>query len=185
MMKEISLHILDAAENSLRAGASLITILVWVDEKHDRLTTIITDDGEGMKEEVLLRVTDPFFTTRTTREVGLGIPFFQYAAEQTGGSFSISSEAEKGTKVEAVFSLSHIDRMPLGDMNSTIETLILCHPDKDFFYTYRYNESSFELDTRSFRSILLDIPLYEPRISSFIKEYLRENKSEIDGDAAI
>ncbi len=185
MMKEISLHILDAAENSLRAGAHLISILVWVDVKKDRLTTIITDDGVGMIEEVLLRVTDPFFTTRTTRGVGLGIPFFQYAAEITGGSFSICSEPGKGTKVEAVFSLSHIDRMPLGDMNSTIETLILCHPDKDFFYTYRYNDSSFELDTRSFRSILLDIPLYEPEISAFIKEYLRENKSEIDGDAAI
>ena len=139
-MKEISLHILDAAENSLRAGASLISILVWVDERNDCLTTVITDDGKGMTEETLLT---------------------------------------------AVFSLSCIDRMPLGDINSTIETLILCHPDKNFFYTYRFNEAAFELDTRSFRKILLDIPLNEPEISAFIKEYLRENKSEIDGDAAI
>ena len=184
-MKEISLHILDAAENSLRAGASLISILVWVDERNDRLTTVITDDGKGMTEETLLRVTDPFFTTRSTRNVGLGIPFFKYAAEITGGSFSIWSKPEKGTTVTAVFSLSCIDRMPLGDINSTIETLILCHPDKNFFYTYRFNEAAFELDTRSFRKILLDIPLNELEISAFIKEYLRENKSEIDGDAAI
>lgn len=184
-MKEISLHILDAAKNSLDAGASLISILVWVDERCDRMTTVITDNGKGMTKEALSRVTDPFFTTRSTRNVGLGIPFFKHAAEQTGGSFSIWSEPGKGTTVTAVFSLSHIDRMPLGDISSTIETLILCHPDKDFFYTYRYNEAAFELDTRNFRKILLDIPFYEPEISAFIKEYLRENKSEIDGDAVI
>jgi anti-sigma regulatory factor (Ser/Thr protein kinase) len=185
MMTEISLNILDAAENSARADALLISILVWVDTGNDRLTTVITDDGCGMTKDELTKVMDPFFTTRKTRKVGLGIPFFKYAAECTGGTFTIQSKPGCGTTITAVFGLSHIDRMPLGNINGTIETLITCHPDKDFLYTYRYNESSFELDTRNFRKILGDIPFDEPEISSFIKEYLRENKSETDGDAAI
>lgn len=185
MMTEISLHILEAAENSARADASLISILVWVDTENDRLTTVIADDGCGMTKDEVTKVTDPFFTTRKTRQVGLGIPFLKYAAECTGGEFSVQSKPEQGTSVTAVFLLSHIDCMPLGDINGTIETLITCHPDKDFLYTYRYNNSSFELDTRNFRKILGDIPFDEPEIYSFIKEYLRENKSETDGDAAI
>lgn len=185
MMTEISLHILDAAENSVRADASLISILVWVDRGNDRLTAVITDDGCGMTKNETLKVTDPFYTTRKTRRVGLGIPFFKYAAECTGGDFSIQSIPGQGTSVTAVFQLSHIDRMPLGDINGTITTLITCNPDKDIHYIYRYNDSSFELDTRNFRKILGDIPFDEPKISSFIKEYLRENKLETDGDAAI
>lgn len=184
-MTEISLNILDVAENSTRAGASLVSIAVFTDRAADQLTVIIRDNGRGMTEEEAARAADPFFTTRTTRKVGLGIPFFKYAAESTGGSFSIESEPGTGTAVTAVFGLSHIDRMPLGDINCTIETLITCHPDTDFLYHYRYNEASFELDTRSFRRILGDIPLNAPEVSAFIKEYLRENKLETDGGAVI
>jgi anti-sigma regulatory factor (Ser/Thr protein kinase) len=185
MMTEISLNILDVAENSTRAGASLVTILVTVDSAADKLIVIIKDDGCGMTKEQVLHVTDPFFTTRETRKVGLGVPFFKYAAESTGGSFSIESEPLAGTAVTAVFGLSHIDRMPLGDINSTIETLITCHPDTDFLYTYRYNQASFELDTRAFREILGDIPFDTPEISAYIREYLKENKLETDGGAVI
>ncbi|WP_367567354.1 ATP-binding protein [Lacrimispora sp.] len=185
MMTEISLNILDVAENSTRAGASLVTISVAADTAADLLTVTIKDDGCGMTKEQAEQVTDPFFTTRKTRKVGLGVPFFKYAAESTGGSFSIESEPGKGTVVTAVFGLSHIDRMPLGDMNSTIETLITCHPDTDFLYTYRYNDSSFELDTRAFREILEGIPFDTPEVRTYIKEYLSENKSETDGGAAL
>lgn len=129
MMTEISLNVLDVSENSTRAGASLVTILVTADTVHDNLTIVIADDGCGMTAEQVAHVTDPFFTTRTTRKVGLGIPFFKYAAESTGGSFLIESEPGKGTTVTAVFGLSHIDRMPLGDMNATIHNLIVYHPD--------------------------------------------------------
>lgn len=185
MMTEISLNILDVAENSTRAGASLITILVSVNTLTDKLTVQLTDDGCGMTKEQLEHVTDPFFTTRTTRKVGLGIPFFKYAAESTGGSFSIESEPGIGTKTTAVFGLSHIDRMPLGDMNSTIQTLITCHPDTDFLYIYGYNEASFELDTRLFREILGEIPFDSPEVAAYIREYLFENKLETDGGAVI
>ena len=162
-MTEISLNVLDVAENSTRAGAALVAITAAVDTASDLLTITIADDGCGMTEEQVAHVTDPFFTTRKTRKVGLGIPFFKYAAESTGGSFTIDSTPGAGTTVTAVFGLSHIDRMPLGDMNSTIETLITCHPDTDFLYTYRYNDASFVLDTREFREILGISPLIHPR----------------------
>lgn len=182
-MTEISLNILDVSENSTRAGASLVSIQLEADTIDDRLTVIIADNGCGMTREQVQQVTDPFFTTRTTRKVGLGVPFFKYAAESTGGSFSIESEPGVGTRVTAVFVLSHIDRMPLGDISSTIHTLIVCHPDTDFLYTYRYNHKSFILDTRQFREILGDIPFHTPEVSSYIMDYLTENKTETDDGA--
>ena len=185
MMTEISLNVLDVSENSTRAGASLVTILVTADTADDKLTIVIADDGCGMTEEQVAHVTDPFFTTRTTRKVGLGIPFFKYAAESTGGNFHIESEPGKGTSVTAVFGLSHIDRMPLGDITSTIHNLIIYHPDTDFIYTYQYDDSSFTLDTRQMREILDGIPLNAPEVSDYILEYLTENKQETDGGAII
>lgn len=184
-MTEISLNVLDVAENSTRAGAKLVTITVNADAAADRLTIIIQDDGCGMTEEQVSHVTDPFFTTRTTRKVGLGVPFFKYAAESTGGSFSIESQVGAGTTVTAVFGLSHIDRMPLGDISSTIHTLIVYHPETDFLYTYQYNDKSFTLDTRQFREILGDVPFDTPDVSSYIMEYLTDNKSETDGGAVL
>lgn len=183
MMPEISLNILDVAENSTRAGAALVEITVEADTAGDRLTIIIADDGCGMTPEQVAQVTDPFFTSRTTRKVGLGVPFFKYAAESTGGSFTITSQPGVGTTVKAVFTLSHIDRMPLGDITSTIHTLIVYHPGTDFLYRYCYNGSSFLLDTREFREILGDVPFSTPDVSDYIKEYLTENKLETDGGA--
>ena len=148
MMPEISLNILDIAENSVRANASLIRITVSVQPKEDTLTIIIEDDGCGMTPEQVSRVQDPFFTTRTTRKVGLGVPFFKQAAESTGGSFQIDSEKGKGTTVKAVFGLSHIDRMPLGDISSVIHTLVIFNEHIRFRYTYRFEEKNFALDPR-------------------------------------
>lgn len=177
------MNVLDVAENSTRAGASLVQISVETDTVADRMTVTIADDGCGMSQEQVSRVTDPFFTSRTTRKVGLGIPFFKYAAESTGGSFAITSTEGVGTTVTAVFVLSHIDRMPLGDMNSTIHTLMIGHPETDFLYRYGYNGRSFTLDTRQFRQILGDVPFDVPEISEYIKEYLAENQLETDGGA--
>lgn len=183
MMPEISLNILDVAENSTKAGARLVTITVDADVSADRLTVVIGDDGCGMTREQVGQVADPFFTSRTTRKVGLGVPFFKYAAESTGGSFCIDSKPGEGTTVTAVFVLSHIDRMPLGDMDATIHTLVVYHPDIEFVYTYRYNGKSFVLDTRELREILGDIPFDTPEISTYIMEYLTENRNETDGGA--
>ena len=185
-MPEISLNILDVAENSVRAEASLVEITVSVQPAEDTLTVLIRDDGCGMTPEQVSAVQDPFFTTRTTRKVGLGVPFFKQAAESTDGSFRIDSEKGKGTTVEAVFTLSHIDRMPLGDISSTIHTLIVFNEQLDFRYTYRYGEKSFVLDTREMREMLGgDLSFSEPEISGFIKEYLETNKAETDGGADV
>ena len=182
-MPEISLNILDVAGNSIRARAALVEITVDVQPADDSLAVTVKDNGEGMTEEEVSHVEDPFFTTRTTRKVGLGIPFFRQAAVSAGGSFQIDSEKGKGTTVSAVFGLSHIDRMPLGDISSVIHTLIVFN---EHVGTYRYGERSFVLDTRRMREILgEDISFREPEVSAFIKEYLESGKAETDGGADI
>ena len=180
-MKELSLNILDIAENSVRAGAKLITIEVTEDPAADRLTIRISDDGCGMSPELLASVCDPFTTTRTTRKVGLGIPLFKEAAEMAGGDFSITSEVGKGTVTTATFTRSHIDRMPLGDVASTIATLIQCNDDREFLYRYTFDQNSFTLDTRELRQVLGGVPLCEPDVVCWIREYIRQNTNEING----
>ena len=180
MMTEISLNVLDVAENSIRARADFIQIRVTVDCTLDRLTIIIADNGCGMTAEQITHVEDPFFTTRTTRSVGFGVPFFKYAAECTGGELTIISEPNKGTVVTAIFVLSHIDRMPLGDMTSTMHTLITLNTDIDFLYTYIVGKKSFTLDTREFREILGNVPFNIREVSTYIKDYLRENTEEVN-----
>ena len=186
MMPEISLNILDVAENSIRAQASLVEIEVDVQPAQDILAVTIRDNGRGMTAEEAAHAEDPFFTTRTTRKVGLGIPFFRQAAVSTGGSFQIDSEKGKGTTVKAVFGLSHIDRMPLGDISSVIHTLIVFNGHIRFRYTYRYGEKCFVLDTREIREILGEgISLREPQVFAFIKEYLESGKTDTDEGADI
>ena len=185
MMTEISLNILDVAENSTRAGASLVTIIVEVSTAEDYLKVIIDDDGCGMSAEQVEKVTDPFFTTRKTRKVGLGVPFFKMAAESSGGSFDIVSEVGVGTRVTAVFGFSNIDRMPLGDIGSTIHNLIIYHLETEFRFEYSVDGRSFVLDTREMKEILGDVPLNAPEISAYIKEYLDENKKETDKEVLV
>ena len=185
MLPEISLNILDIAQNSIRAEATVIEISVLVDQGKDTLTVIINDDGCGMTPEQVASVEDPFFTTRSTRKIGLGVPFFRMAALITGGSFEINSEVQVGTKVKAVFVLSHIDRMPLGDINSTIHTLVTYNTNIDFVYTYEFDGESFVLDTRQMKEILGGVPVDSPEVSAYIKEYLDENKKETDGGALL
>lgn len=185
MMTEISLNILDVAENSTRAEASLVSISVDVSTEDDYLKVIIEDDGCGMSEEQVKKVTDPFFTTRTTRKVGLGVPFFKMAAESSGGSFDIVSEVGTGTRVTAVFGFSNIDRMPLGDISSTIHNLIVYHPETDFCFRYNVDGREFTLDTREMKEILGGVPLDTPEISAYIKEYLEENKKETDKEVLV
>lgn len=183
-MQEISLNILDLAQNAISAGATLIEIEIDEQPQADTLSVRIEDNGCGMGEATLKSVADPFYTTRTTRKVGLGLPLFKMAAEQTGGHFLIDSAKGKGTVVHGVFGLSHIDRMPLGDMTATMVTLITCNPGLDFVYIRRLGEKSFDLDTRQMREILGDVPLGSSEVTAFIKEYLVENELELMGGAA-
>ncbi len=179
------MNILDVAQNSIRAGADLIRIEIAVDTAADTMTVVIDDNGCGMTKAQAHEAEDPFFTTRTTRKVGLGVPFFKMAAQAAGGSFSLCSEPGQGTEVTAVFGYSHIDRMPLGDISATIHTLITMNTAIDFFYKYSYNGRFFVLDTREFKEILGDVPLNAPEVSDYIMAYLQENKAEIDGGAVL
>lgn len=182
MMTEISLNILDVAENSVKAGATCIKITVEAHTAEDRLIVIVSDNGCGMSPEQLVKVTDPFYTTRTTRKVGLGVPFFKAAAEQTGGSFCINSAKGVGTTVKAEFVLSSVDRMPLGDISATVQTLVTMHLQQDFLYHYAVNEKSFTLDTKEFKKILGDIPLNTPEIRTYLGDFLKENTAEVNGE---
>ena len=178
MLPEISLSILDIAENSVSAGSSLVSIYVSEDTVSHRLKIRIDDNGKGMTPEQLSSVTDPFFTSRTTRKIGLGIPFFKQEAEISGGSFDISSEVGKGTEVRAEFCTDNIDCMPLGDINQTILSLITMHEDLNFYYRYEYDGNSFELDTVNIKKILDGVSFQEREVFQFLKDYLTENMEE-------
>lgn len=179
-MKELSLHILDVAKNSVKAGASLIEISVVTDTS-GIMTVRISDNGCGMTDEVISRVTDPFYTTRTTRKVGLGLPLWRLAAEQTGGKMTITSSTEKGssgTVVEATFDTKSIDCMPMGDIISTVCVLIAGSPDKDFLFTDTSEKRAVSLDTREMREVLGDgVSLALPEVQLWIAEYLKEQYS--------
>ena len=180
-MKEISLNILDIAENSVKAAASLTEI--YVDEDNDTLTLIIKDDGSGMDEETVKSVTDPFYTTRKTRKVGLGVPLLKLACEQTGGSFSVASstdEVNHGTTVTAIFNKNHIDFTPLGDVTSSIVTLIQGHPNTDFLFRHKMEEGEINLDTRELREVLEDVPLDTYEVISWIRDNLKDKYNEIN-----
>lgn len=162
-MKELSLNILDVVENSVKAGASLTQILLT--ENDNVLTIEIVDDGCGMSEDVVRSVTDPFYTTRTTRKVGMGVPLLKLACEQTGGSLAIESvtqeenPVEHGTHVTATFYTDHIDFTPLGDVCGTIVTLVQGHPDTDFLFRHERDGREVYLDTRELREVLEGVPL--------------------------
>ena len=177
-MPEISLNILDVVQNSVTAGASLTEVGIAADTAADTLEVTVQDNGHGMSPEQVERVTDPFFTTRTTRKVGLGIPFLKMAAEITGGSFHIESSLGVGTRTTAVFGLRHIDRMPMGDIASTMTALIGPSPDIDFILRYRVDDKSFVLDTREMREILEGVPLSEPAVLTYVADYINENLAE-------
>ena len=180
-MKELSLNILDIAENSVKAKATVVTIEIT--ESADTLHFAISDNGTGMKPDFLAAVTDPFTTTRTTRPVGLGIPLLKMAAEQTGGRMAIESRHfedypdSHGTKTEALFYKNHIDAAPLGNIVETVVTLIQCNPDIEFLFIHNTKEKSVKLDTRELREVLGDVPLNNIEVILWIKEFLNEQYS--------
>lgn len=179
-MRELSLNVMDIVQNSISAGAKLISVEVDEDKKQDRLVISITDNGKGMSEEQVAHVMDPFFTTRTTRKVGLGVPLFKMEAEMTGGNFSIRSKLGEGTVVRAEFVPSHVDMVPLGDINATILLLVTCNPDLDFVFCRSTGSNRFTLDTRELREVLgNDIPLNAPDVVEWIKAFLTEQTEEL------
>lgn len=170
-MEDISLHVLDIAENAVRADASLITINIARDRMHDRLSVSVVDDGRGMDAETLARVRDPFFTTKK-KKTGLGIPLLAQAAEQCGGSVSVESSPGYGTRIVARFSWSSIDRPSIGDMAATILTLITGHADIDIVFSEHDGECGFRFDTREIKQDIEGIPINDPSVLAAIKGLL-------------
>ena len=178
-MRELSLNVLDIVQNSITANANLIEIELIEEMNNDILKINIFDNGKGMTDEQIKSVTDPFYTTRTTRKIGLGIPLFKMAAEMSGGSFKIESTVGSGTKIYTSYIYSSIDRMPVGNINETVSMLIRMNPDIDFVYTHTFNEKSYSLDTRELREQLENVPLDTPEVIDWINDYLTENDSLI------
>lgn len=179
MFRELALHILDLVENSLQAGATLVTIEIIEDEATDRLTIRIRDNGCGMDEKTAQQVTDPFFTARSTRRVGLGIPFLKQATELSNGSLTIDSTLGQGTTISAVFQHSHLNRMPLGDIVNTVLGLVVGHPHVDFVYRHTTGKRFFEFDTRPVKQVLGDVPLSEPSVIEYLRREIADSLAQI------
>lgn len=180
-MTELSLNILDIANNSTRAKAKTIKITVSANTEQNLLTIIIADDGSGMSEELLNKVSDPFATTRTTRKVGMGIPLFKMAAQMSGGSFAITSKLGIGTVTSATFELNHIDRVPLGDLSGSMGVLIGGAPTTNFILEYSVNNNSYVFSTKEVRNALGEDDLSDITIVSYIQDMIKENIDNING----
>lgn len=182
-MRDLSLHLLDLAQNSITAGASLVSISITVDE-NGFLTFILRDDGKGMSPELLRRVTSPFATTRTTRKVGLGIPMMMENAQRAGGDLTIESTEGAGTTLTATMDTRNIDCLPLGDVCGTLLSLMLTNPlSPDFLFEGSTPRGECSFDTRQIRAVLGDLPLNEPSIAAWLKDALSEEIDPIFGGA--
>lgn len=178
-MRELALHLLDIAENSIAAKAKNITIRVEEDSLRDTLRMSVEDDGVGMTPEVAARVTDAFYTTRTTRKVGLGLPLLKLAAESCNGFLEVKSEVGKGTQITIQFQRSHIDRMPLGDLATTYLTLLTTSPEIHWWFGYSLDEQEFEFDDQELKEYLDGIPLTEPGVLTYIRELFHSGVNEL------
>ena len=184
MMDELSLNILDIAQNSISAEATLVEIDVEEDDSSNSIMIRVKDNGKGMSEDFLETVDDPFITTRTTRKIGLGISFLKEAAEMTGGKVDLKSELGIGTTITAVFVKNHIDRQPIGNLTETIIILVTLNPDIDFNIRYKVNENEFVFSTQEVKVLLGDdTPLGSPAIASFLTEFVREHIENLSGGA--
>ena len=181
MMRELADNIMDIAQNSISAGASLTEVHIRVSHADDGITFTFKDDGCGMSEELVRAVIEPFTTTRKTRKVGLGLPLLKQTAEMTGGTMDIRSTVNVGTVVTATFGLGHIDRPPMGDVAGAWFSLVVMNPDTDFLFTYDYDGQVFTFDTREVRAAVAPIPLNQMEVSAWIKDCLTTEINELHG----
>jgi anti-sigma regulatory factor (Ser/Thr protein kinase) len=178
-MEDLSLHILDIAENSIEAKAKKIKIKLVEDSKKDILSLEIADDGKGMDKETLKKALNPFFTTKKTRRFGLGLPLLAEAAKAANGRFSIQSKPGQGTTIKANFQASHIDTKPLGDITQTIITLIMGHPEIDILYIHKMNLTKYCLDTGEIKTQIYGLAINSPEILKLIKKDMKEGLNQI------
>ena len=179
-MKDLSLHILDIAENSTTAGATLIHISINENEKDDLFSIDIEDNGKGMSVKELESASDPFYSTRETRKIGLGLPLFRQAVEQCDGKFTIQSQQNMGTTIHVEYPLTHIDRKPLGDIAGVIIQLVCSFPKTSFVYEHTTNFGTFAFDSKEVKEMLGNVTVSENKIRTFLKEMIHENLQEIN-----
>lgn len=178
-MEELALHVLDLIQNSLEAGARRLVLTVVEDRVQGVLTVQLVDDGRGMDASVQARVFDPFFTSRTTRRVGLGLPLLLAAAESTGGGVELASRPGEGTQVRAVLHTRHIDCPPLGDLALTVAVMVAANPQVELFYTHTVDDRCAEFDTAELRSRLGEVPLSDPAVYQWMLAHLRDQLSKL------
>lgn len=174
-MKDLALHTLDILQNSVTAGASLVKLQIDEIPDKDAYLVKFIDNGKGMDAEMVQHVTDPFYTTRTTRKVGLGLPLLKQNAERTGGNMTIQSEPGKGTEIDVKFVYSHIDRLPTGDISGTLALTVSSYPAIDFIYTHNTPEGTFKFDTIEIKETLGDLPINNPQVIAFMKDLISDN----------
>jgi hypothetical protein len=182
-VREIALHLLDIAENSVTAKASTVMISVCENSMDDALQASVKDNGKGMDSELLEQVTDPFVTSRTTRKVGLGIPLLKAAAEACSGYLLLESNPGEGTYLEVEFQRSHIDRMPLGDIAGTLLTLVVAYPYINWIFSYKIvcpeGEKVFTFNDEPIKECLEDVPLCEPDVLAYLRELLEGGVADL------
>jgi hypothetical protein len=181
-MEDISLHILDIAENSINAGATLVQILLKEDRAKDLFSVVIKDNGKGIPRKVREEVLNPFYTTRTTRKIGLGLSLLAQAAKETGGSIAITPGEGGGTSVKADFRPSHIDMKPLGNIADTLVVLIAGNPGVDFIFSYAFNGDNFSFDTREIKAALEGIPIHSPSVVTPLRESIVRSLAAMRGE---
>lgn len=178
-MQDLSLHVLDIVQNSLRAGAMEIRILIDENLQDDTFTIIVKDNGKGMTQEMVENVKDPFVTTRRLRRVGLGIPLFSDLCKACEGDLEIKSIPKEGTTIKAVMRYNHIDRIPLGDMAATLVILIGANPKVIYYYEHIYQQKHFLLSTQEIKELLGDVDITVPKILSWLEIYIKQSIEEI------
>jgi Histidine kinase-, DNA gyrase B-, and HSP90-like ATPase len=178
-LRELSLHILDIAENALDAGATFIGIFLSENRADELFRITIEDNGRGIPSENLEKVLDPFFTTRQTRRVGLGLSLFRETSRRCGGTFTLTSRVGRGTRVEATFGLSHIDLPPMGDISGCISTILMGHPQVDLLYDHEVDGEKFTFDTREIREGLEEVPIHNPRVLVQLAQMIRKSEAAL------
>jgi anti-sigma regulatory factor (Ser/Thr protein kinase) len=184
-MKELALHVIDIIENGLNAGATRIELSIKEDTKQNLLQIEIEDNGRGIPAELISRVMDPFYTTRTTRRVGLGLSLFREASKRCGGVFKIRSKEGEGTFVHATFQRDHLDLAPLGDMAKSLQGLILGNPEVDFSYIHQVDGKLFQFSTQALKQELDDLPINHPKVVQYIGDFIRDGLAELRQQGSI
>ncbi len=178
-MNDLAMHLLDIVQNSLAAAATLIRILIAECPADNMVRMEVEDNGKGMTPQQVSRLSDPFFTSRTTRKVGLGVPLLKQMAQGAGGGLSVTSAVGMGTTLRAWFAYDHLDRPPLGDMANAVVLLVSANPQVDFEYTYRYNDKEYEFKTVEIKNALEGIPLNDVHIVKLLQEMITENQNDL------